>query len=78
MASVFSYYVACLHSSGDRNGQLTHPPLANHGFHSPHPISDSSLKVELIHLLTATILQLRIRNAPHHFMEPQRMTQTRP
>jgi hypothetical protein len=78
MASVFSYYVACLHSSGDRNGQLTQPPFANHGFHSPHPIPDSSLKVELIRLLIATILQLRIRNAPHPLMEPRRMTPTCP
>ena len=44
MASVFSYYVACLHSSGDRNGQLTQPPLANHGVHSPHPIPDSQFE----------------------------------
>jgi hypothetical protein len=47
-------------------------------FHSPHHISDSSLTVELNRLFIATIVQPRIRNALHPFMEPRRMTPTGP
>jgi hypothetical protein len=43
-------------------------------FHSPHHISDSSLTVELNRRFIPTIMQPRIRNAPHPFMEPRRMT----
>ena len=74
MASVFSYYVVCFHYSSNRDDHLTHSPRAGHCFHSPHHISDSSLTVELIRLLIATIVQPCIRNAPHPFMEPRRMT----
>ena len=78
MASVFSYYVACFHYSGDRDNHLTHSPRAGHGFHSPHHIPDSGLTVELIRLLTATIVKPSLRNAPYPFMEPRRMTPTCP
>jgi len=78
MASVFSYYVASFPSSSDPNDQLTHSPRARHGFHSPHYIPDSSLTVELIRLLIATIVTPLTRNAPHPFMEPRRMTPTCP
>jgi hypothetical protein len=47
-------------------------------FHSPHYIPDSSLTVELIRLLIATIANPLIRNAPHPFMEPRRMSPTGP
>mgnify|MGYP001608237252 CR=1 FL=1 len=76
MASVFSYYVPCFQSSSNCNDQLKQSPCAGHGFHSPHHVPGSSLTVELIRLLIATILQLRIRNAHHPFMEPRRMTPT--
>lgn len=78
MASVFSYYVASFHSSSDPSDQLTQSPRAGHGFRSPHPIHDSSLADKLIRLLIATIVQPSIRNAPHPFMEPRRMTPTGP
>ena len=65
MASVFSHYATSLHCSSDRNDQLTQSPRASHGFHSPHYIPDSSLTVELIRLLIATIVNPLIRNAPH-------------
>ena len=74
MASVFSYYVVCFHYSSNRDDHLTHSPRAGLCFHSPHHISDSSLTVELNRLFIATIVQPRIRNAPHPFMEPLRMT----
>jgi hypothetical protein len=78
MASVFSYYVASFHSSSDRDDHLTHSPRADHGFYSFHPILYSSLTVELIRLLIATTVNLLLRNAPHPFMEPRRMTPTCP
>ena len=78
MASVFSYYVPCFQSSSDRNDQLKQSPRAGHGFHSPHHIPGSSVTVELIRLLIVTIVTHFIRNAPHPFMEPRRMTPTCP
>ncbi len=78
MASVFSYYVASFYDSSDRHDQLTQPPRAGHGFHSSHAIPDSSLTVELIHLLIVTTVKSCIRNAPHPLMEPRRMTPTGP
>jgi len=78
MASVFSYYAAYFHYSSDRDDQLTHSPRAGHCVHSPHHSSDSSLTVELIRLFIATIVKPLIRNAPHLFMEPRRMTLTCP
>ena len=56
MASVFSYYVPCFHYSSDCNDHLTHSPRAGHCFHSPYHIPNSSLTVELIRLLIATIV----------------------
>ena len=44
----------------------------------PHHISDSSLTVKLNRLFIATIVQPRIRDALHPFMEPRRMTPTGP
>ena len=61
MALVFSYYVPCFHYSSDRDDHLVHSLRAGHGFHSPHHIPDSSLTVELIRLLIATIVQPCIR-----------------
>ena len=78
MASVFSYYVVCFHYSSNRDDHRTHSPRAGHCFHSPHHIADSSLTVELNRLLIATIVQPRIRNVSHLFMEPRRMTPTCP
>ena len=78
MASVFSYYVACLRYASDPSDQLTQSPRAGHEFYSPYHIPDSSLTVELIRLLIATIVRPRIRNAPHPFMEPRRITPTYP
>ena len=78
MASVFSYNVACFHYSSARDDYLTHSPRAGHCFYSPHHIPDFSLTVELIRLLLATIVKPFIRNAPHPFMEPRRMTPTCP
>ena len=65
MASVFSYYAASFHYSSDPHDQLTQSPRAGHDFYSPYHIPDSSLTVELIRLLIATIVQPRICNAPH-------------
>ena len=64
MASVFSYYASCFHYSSDHDDQLTHSPRAGHCFHSPHHIPDSSLTVELIRLLIASIVKPLIR-IPH-------------
>jgi hypothetical protein len=70
----FFDYVVCFHYSSSRDDHLTHSPRAGHCFHSPHHIPDSSLTVELNRLFIATIVQPRIRNAPHPFMESPRMT----
>lgn len=78
MASVFSSYAASVHFSSDPNDQLTQSPRAGHSFRSPHPIHDSRVTDKLIRLLIATIVQPRIRNALHLFMEPRRMTPTGP
>ena len=78
MASVFSYYAASFDSSSDREDQLTQSPHAIHCRHSPQHIPDSSSSVKLIRLLIATIVTPHIRNAPHPFMEPRRMTPTCP
>ena len=79
MASVFFSYVASFHDSSDRDDHLTHSPRAGHGFSPPHhSIPDSSLTVELIRLLIATMVKPRIRHAPHPFMEPRRITPTCP
>jgi len=78
MASVFSYSVASFPSSSDCDDHLTHSPRAGQCFHSPHHIPDSSLTVDLIRLLLATIVTPLTRNAPHPFMEPRRMTPTCP
>ena len=74
MASVFSYYAACFDSSSDREDQLTQSPRAIDCLHSPHHIPDSSSMVKRIRLLIAAIVNPHIRNAPHPFMEPRRMT----
>lgn len=66
MASVFSYYAASFHSSSDHNDQLTQSPCADHCSHSLRHIPNPSSTVELI------------RNAPHPFMEPRRMSPTGP
>jgi hypothetical protein len=73
MASVFSYYATFFDYSSDRNDQLTQSPRASHCFHSPLYIPDSSLTVELIRLFIGTIVQSRIRNPSHPFMEPRRI-----
>jgi hypothetical protein len=78
MASVFSYYERCFHYSSDRDDHLVHSPRAGHCFHSPHHIPDSSLTVELIRLLLATIAKPFIRNTPHPFMEARQLTPTCP
>ena len=65
MASVFSYYATCLHYSSDRNDQLTRSPRTSHGFLSPLHISSSSVTVELIRLLIATIVTPHIRNVTY-------------
>ena len=78
MASVFSHYVAYFHYSSDRDDHPIHSSCAGHWFHSPHHIPDSSLTFELIRLLIAMIVKPLIRNAPHPFMEPRRMTPTCP
>ena len=75
MASVFSYYASSFHFSSDRNDQVIQSPRAGHGFNST---PDSSLTTELIRLLIATTTKPCIRNAPHPFMEPRRMTPTGP
>ena len=69
MASAFSDYVVCFHYSSNRNDHLTHSPRAGFCFHAPHHISDSSLTVELNRLFIATIVQPRIGNAPHPFVD---------
>jgi hypothetical protein len=71
MASVCSYYGTSFHSSSDRHDQLTLSPPVNHGF-------DSSLTATLIRRLIARTAKPCIRNAPHPFMEPRRMTPTGP
>jgi hypothetical protein len=78
MASVFSSSAASLHFPGDPNDQLTQSPRAKHGFHSPRHFPDSISTIELIRLLIAMIVNPFIRNAPHPFMEPRRMTPTGP
>lgn len=76
MASVFSYHTASIHCSSERNNQLTQSPRASDDFHSSYYIPGSSLIIELMRLRIATIVQPLIRNAPHLFMEPRRMTPT--
>ena len=78
MASVFSYYAAYFDSSSDREDQLTQSPGAIDCLHSPHHIPDSSSISKRIRLLIAAIVNPHIRNAPHPFMEPRRMTPTCP
>jgi hypothetical protein len=78
MASVFSYYAVSFHYSSDLNDQLTQSFRTGHCFHSPHYIPESSSTVELICLLIGAIVQSRIRNSSHLFMEPRRMTPTYP
>ena len=78
MASVYSHYVACFHNSSDPNDHLTHSPHTGHCFHSPYHIPNSSLTVELIRLLIDMIVQSRIRNPSHPFVEPRRLTPTCP
>jgi hypothetical protein len=69
MALAFSYYVACFHNSNDPNDHLTHTHHTGHCFHSPYHIPDPSLTAELNRLFIATIVQPRIRNAPHPFVD---------
>ena len=78
MASVFSSYAASFHYSGDPHDQLTQPSRPRYCFHSPHHFLDSISTIKLIRLLIATIVSPLIRNAPHPFMEPRRMTPTGP
>ena len=69
MASVFSHYAAWFHYSSDRDDHLPHAPCAGHCFHHLplHIITpNSSLTVELIGLLIATIVKLLIRTSPLH------------
>jgi hypothetical protein len=73
MASVFSSYAASFHFSSDPHDQLTQSPRAGHSFAST---LDSSLTTKLIRLLITTTAKPCIRNAPHPFMEPRRMTPT--
>ena len=75
MDSVFSYNVASFHSSRGPRDQLTQSPRAGHRFAST---PDSSLTAKLTRLLIATTAKPCIRNAPHPFMEPRRMTPTGP
>ena len=75
MASVFSYYASSFHFSSNRHDQLIQSPRAGHSFDST---PDSSLTTKLIRLLIATAAKPCIRNAPHPFMEPRRMTPTGP
>ena len=78
MASVFSYSATSLHFPSYLNDQLTQSPRAHHGFHSSHHFPHSISTIELTRLLIATIVSPLIRNAPHPFMEPRRMTPTGP
>jgi hypothetical protein len=78
MASVFSYYTASFHYSSDLHAQLTPSARASLCLHSPHYIPESSSTIELICLLIGAIVQSRIRNSSHLFMEPRRMTSTCP
>ena len=78
MASVFSYYAPPRHDSSNPNDQLTQSPRADHGFHSPYHFPHSISTIELTRLLIATIANPLIRNAPHPFMEPRKMTSTHP
>ena len=78
MASVFSYSATSRHFPSGPNHQLTQSPRAEHGFHSSHHFLDSISTIELIRLLIGTTVQPRIRNAPHPFMEPRRMTSAHP
>ena len=71
MASVYSYYATSFHYSSDLNDQLTQSPRASHFFHSPRHILNSSLTVERIRLLIATIVNPLIRNSRHPFIEPR-------
>ncbi len=66
MASVFSTHGTSLPHSSHPNDQLTQSPCADHCSRSPHHIQSPSSTVELI------------RNAPHPFMEPRRMTSAHP
>ena len=78
MASVFSYYVTSFPSSSDPHNQLTQSHRGDDSFHSPHPIPDSCLTVELIQLFIVTTVTSFFRKAPHPFVEPRRMTPTYP
>jgi hypothetical protein len=78
MASVFSSYAASFQYSSDPHDQLTQSSRASHCFHFPHYIPDSSLTVQLILALIATIVNPLIRNAHHPFMEPRLMTPAHP
>ena len=74
MALVFSSHTTSLHRSSDCTNQLTPSPRTGDSFHTPYDIPGSRLMVELMRLRIATILQPLIRNAPHLFMKPRRMT----
>ena len=74
MAWVFSSYVVCFHYSSNRDDHLDSHAFCRSLLLLPLPSSCSSLTVELNRLFIATIVQPRIRNAPHPFMEPRRMT----
>ena len=76
MSSVLSPHAASSHCSSDRNDQLTQSPRAGHDSYSPYHIPDSRVTVELIRLLLATIVRLRVCNASHPLVEPWRMTPT--
>ena len=75
MASVFSYYATSVHFSSDPRDQLTQSAPTGYSFAAT---PDSSLTAKLIRLLIATTAKPCIRNAPHPFMEPRRMTPTGP
>jgi hypothetical protein len=78
MASVFSYAAASFPYFSDSYDQLKQSPRSSHRFHPAPRIRGSNWTIELIRLLIATIVSPLIRNAPHPFMEPRRMTPTGP
>jgi hypothetical protein len=72
MASVFSYSATSLHFPSNSNDQLTQSPHAHHDFHSLHHFPDSISTIELVLLRIGAMVQFRIGNSSHLYMEPRR------
>jgi hypothetical protein len=78
MASVCSSHATFFQYASDPHDQLTQSSRASHVLQSPRYLSDTRLRVELIHLPIATLVTSDIRHAHHLFVELRLMTPARP